>query len=407
MLQALFSMILLAFYHPILLAFDVFLITALFLVLFLPWKKSLKTAQQESTEKHQVAAWLEEIVNNPSLFKLHGNESFALLKTDERVYDYLIARKKHFVQLLKHLFGCYGIYIVATASLLSIGGFLVIKQQLTLGQLVAAEIVVSVLVSSIVKLGTYLENLYDMLASCGKVGYLFDLPKEETLLKQNLNYNELHQQLLSPPLIEVKNIGFNTDAGHEIFKNINFVLEPHEHIVVYGKKGTGKSALVDTFFGFLFPNQGNISLNCIPFKEYNIAMIRKHFSLVRNIEIFAGTLLENLVLHHKEIEMNLLHYWLREFNMEETLDRLPEGLQTSIGATHNILSTIELQKFMFIRALLVKPSVLVIDCALDLMSKEDIETTLTAIKKGPCQPSIIITTRRNDIFELFQHRVIL
>ncbi len=177
-LMALFSMVLVAFYHPLLLLFDILLIISLLFALILPWKKALAYSIKECEAKHQFVSWLEEVVHNIFLFKLQGHAQYALSVADNKVVDYLEARKKHFTNILKHIISINIIYVVANTALLGIGGYLVLKSQLSLGQLVASELIINALLYGIVRFSFYMEDLYDLLASSNKVAKLFTIPSE-------------------------------------------------------------------------------------------------------------------------------------------------------------------------------------------------------------------------------------
>lgn len=402
-LQSILSMILLAVYHPMLLAFDLCLIIALFLAVALPWKEALKTAVAECTQKHEVASWLEELVYNQILFKLHHNDQFALQKTDYKVSNYLQARQKHFKYILAHLYSIYGIYVISSSILLGLGGYLVMNQQLTLGQLVAAEIVLSNLVSGFVKFGSYLENIYDLFASTIKLGTLYDLPLETNPPLKPEQIQNLESGLRKPPMIEAENLGFNSSAAQiPVFENINFNIQPGQSLAIIGEKGSGKSVLVDLLMGFIAPSEGSIRINQIDLKEYSFSVLRGHLALVRGIEIFTGTILENLVLHRNSISLERIQDLLVQFKLVESFAKLPLGLHTQLSTIQNHLSTIELQKMMFIRSLLAEPQILIVDGALDSMSRTDIDTVIQNLKNYPKPFTWVVTTRREDIVKQFK-----
>jgi putative ABC transport system ATP-binding protein len=407
MLQAFFSMVLLAFYHPLLLAFDLCLITALVLVLWLPWRAGLKSALQESQEKYEVAGWLEELLHNLLLFKVQNNAEFALKKADEKIAHYLLARKKHFKNLLVHFYGTYGIYVISSSALLGIGGFLVIHQQLTLGQLVAAEIVLSSLVTGIINLNKHIENVYDLLASSEKLGILLELPIEQRDNSQSGLREGLQNTLKLPPSICAENLSFIADSQSPVFQNLSFNIEAQKFYVIYGTKGTGKSVLINVILGFIPLQKGLIKINEVPLQEYPAYDLRNHFALIRSVEIFTGSILENLILHRTDISLEKIYELLKQFDLLDAIAKLPEGLHTGLPGNHKILSTIELQKLMLVRALLAKPSLILIDGALDHMSQKDFDLIQKNLIEYQPKFTLIVTTRREDIAMRFPHKITL
>lgn len=171
LLSGIMGMTLLAFYHPFLLAFDIFLAFALIVVIFVLGRGAISSAILESKRKHQVVLQLELIgVENPT----NSENSSGLSKTNHAMEAYISARSSHFKILLKQIVGSYLVQAVASAALLGIGAVLVTKGQLTLGQLVAAELVVSGILSSLTKFQKHLETFYDLVAGCEKIEHLLE-----------------------------------------------------------------------------------------------------------------------------------------------------------------------------------------------------------------------------------------
>ncbi|MEM1244338.1 MAG: ABC transporter ATP-binding protein [Pseudomonadota bacterium] len=405
-LLTLFSMLLIAFYHPLLLAFDILLIFALALALWLPWKKALKYAIAECEAKHTFAAWLEEIVHNIFLFKMQSHADYALDVADEKIADYLIARKKHFASILKHIFGVNIIYVLANAALLGIGGYLVIREQLSLGELVASELIVNALLYGFVRFSFYLEDLYDLLASCYKLASLTHIPCETTqeVVPKKYLANSIHQ-LTGAPKIEVTGIKFATEKNQQVFDDLSFAVPAGKSLAILGNKGTGKSLIVDLVLGFRQAQAGVIKVNELPIQQYNLLYLRQHAALVRRIELFSASILENLLLQRTDISLDMIHGLLRQFNVANTIEALPEGLDTFISGSQMTMSSIELKKLMFIRAILTQPKLFIIDGALDNLPEVDLQLFLPYLKDHPS--TLIITTRRQAIANYFDQHIIL
>ncbi len=177
-LQTLIGMAVLAFYHPFLLGFDVVLLLLIGIAVFVLGRGAVSTAITESKAKYAVAAWLEELVRHTTAFKLHAGNQFALERADQLTVKWLDARRGHFRVVIRQIIFALSLQAMAATALLGLGGWLVIMGELTLGQLVAAELIVMVIVGSFAKLGKHMESFYDLLASVDKLGHLFDLATE-------------------------------------------------------------------------------------------------------------------------------------------------------------------------------------------------------------------------------------
>ena len=152
------GLLLLAFYHPLLLAFDLVLVIALLFVLLFLGRTGESTAVKESKAKYKVAAWLETIAARPTAFKSPAAQIMARDRVDHLARDFLLARKDHFRIIMRQTIGSLAVQTIASAALLGLGGWLVIQGQLTLGQLVAAELVVTAVVASFAKMGKQIES---------------------------------------------------------------------------------------------------------------------------------------------------------------------------------------------------------------------------------------------------------
>lgn len=400
-LQVFLGMFLLAVYHPLLLFFDIVLLFALALTIWLPWHSGVESALGESDQKYLVAGWLEEIARLSLLFKFSDNSEYAFKVADEKISSYILARQKHFKNLIKHIFiGC-SIQVLASSSLLILGGILVIKNQLTLGQLVAAEIVVTAMGVSISKLGKYFENIYDLLAAANKIDFLLSLPKEKLL---NSNHSPVAFQ--TAPKIEVKNLNSYAGKNFHILKNINFVIRNNERCVIHGAFGSGKSLLLEILLGLKEPSSGEVFYNDIPLSEYSISLLRQQTIYIKNIQFYDGSIIENLCMGN-EIPLETIRNTLAHFDLSDTISRLKSGVYTELSGTQNVLSTVELQKLMLVRAALSKPYFLILDEILDLLPENSLRKVTETIFSAEYDWTVIATTRRKDIMERFTCRILV
>lgn len=403
-IQALTGFILLAIYHPYFLLFDLFLLFSLLLVLYLPKKIAVESAISECDAKHQVAAWLEEYTHTPYLFKLNHNSLFPFIKVDNATVSYLQQRRRHFSRLLMHLGGLYFIYAFFNASLLGIGGYLVSIEQLSLGQLVAAEIVLNAIIYGFIRLGHSLSDIYDLIASLDKLQGLFQLEYEKAI-DNSLNLDsEIFNQA---PALEVLHLSYKNLANTWVFKDLNFSIKAGETAVFLGSKGVGKSLLINVLLGMLKPTSGEIKINRTPVNIDMLLAYRKQVAIVKDIEIVNASLYENLVLAKKDITLEKLYQYFYDFELSEAISKLPEGIHSSLINYRSLLSSSDLQKLMFIRAILVKPVILLIDGALDGMTKHDIDLIVKVLNNLQRKTTILITSRHEYIADMFAKKIYL
>lgn len=399
-IQSILGLLLLAIYHPLLIVFDLVFIVLLIIVLWWPWKKALKFALLESDAKYALVAWLEEIARLPTLFRFQSYENFALERADDKVSAYLKARQSHFTNMLYHIGGTYCIQILASTSLLLLGGLLVMSNQMTLGQLVAAEIIVNTLGIAVTKFGRYLEKIYDLLASAEKVDVLLRIKTEIS----NHQEKEILAAFTTPPHIEVRNLYLPNSSRTSA---LSFTLIPGERALILGKKGTGKSFLIRSLLNFNQQNQEKIFYNNCALIEYNLQSLRKNIVFICGNQLFDGSILDNLCLNHKNISSFRIRQLLLDFQLDRLIDQLEAGLKTNLKGLHLQLSSVEKQKLMFVRAILTDPVLLVLDEVLDYFAENDLQIVLRQLLSSDRKWTVIATSCREEIGQYFQRNIFL
>lgn len=353
-LQAAVGMMLLAFYHPLLLAFDLVLLLALTGVILLPLRGAIGSSLKESSSKYATVAWLEEIARNPAVFKSESAMRYAVARAEVLSRGYLVARRAHWSRLLTQLLGGLGLQVVAGGALLGIGGLLVLERQLTLGQLVAAELVVTAVSASFAKLGKQLETFYDLLAGVQKLGNLVDLPLEPSGGVREFGTGAARVRLRGVEL-----------ARGVRLRGLDVTIAAGEHVLVTGESGAGKSALLDLCFGLRCPDRGQIEVDGVDLRSADLPTLREQAALVRPGDLFHATLRENLQLGAPDASLAALRVALSLVDLDAAIAALPQGLDTELSPAGAPLSASQARRLVLARALVVQPRLLLIDATLD------------------------------------------
>lgn len=385
MLSTIVGMAVLAFYHPWLLAFDLVLITMMVIIMFVLGRGAVKTSIKESKTKYAMAAWLEDLARCRTAFRYDGAAEFAMERSDRLIYDYLAARKKHFSVLMRQILAILMVQAIASTALLAIGGWLVISGQLSLGQLVAAELIVAVVVGSFVKMGKHIESFYDLMASVDKIGSLLDLPVE-------------HQDgLLTVPGasgIVARNLTLKGSEGHGGLDSVSFNAPPGTKMAVIGDGGCGKSLLLDILFGFREPDSGVLTINGVDPRDLRPDILRRRVVMVREIEIFDGTIAENVHLERTDITIGDVREALEVAELTHVVHELKEGFNTVLTPTGTPLSGSELRRLMVARAVAGHPEVVLLDGILDTLPDQQAESILGKILAMNAKTTVILVTSR-------------
>ena len=281
-LGTMIGMAMLAFYHPWLLGFDLMLLLMIALIVFVLGRGAVKSSIKESKTKYKMAAWLQDVAGCPTAFRCKGSARYVLERTDHLTFDYLTTRAAHFRILMRQILFALGMQAVASTVLLGLGGWLVISGQLTLGQLVAAELIVAVIVGSFAKFGKHMESFYDLLASVDKLGVLFDLPLESQHGLSGLPADGGDE-------VELQDIGYRGASGQQILNGFSLTVRPGDRIAITGSAGSGKSTLLDLLFGLRTPTRGHINMMGVQLRELDPDALRRLVALVREIEVFEGS----------------------------------------------------------------------------------------------------------------------
>ena len=390
-LQTVIGMAVLAFYHPFLIGFDVVLLALIAFAILGLGRGAVNTAVRESKAKYAVAAWLEELARHSTAFKLHDGTAFALDRADQLAVNWLDARRAHFRIVMRQILFALGLQTLAATALLGLGGWLVILGELTLGQLVAAELIVMIIVGSFTKLGKYIESLYDLLAAVDKLGHLFDLPTEP--------HNKLfHLRARVPAEVYIREATYAFDS-HVVLKDFSLELKPGESVAVVGPAGTGKSTLVDLICGMREPTSGHIELDGIDLRELRPDSLREHLAAARSIEIFHGSIAENVHLNRPYISALDVREALSTVGLLDELLKLPHGLNTELQTHGAPLSSSQAARLMLARAIVGRPRLLLIDGTLDVLPDEQIAELLGRLSRDDVPWTLLITTGRRVIAE--------
>ena len=361
-LQTGIGLLVLAFYHPALLAFDVVLIAALALIIGVLGRGAVDTSVAESAAKYAVADWLDELARRPLAFKSGCGPLLAREHTDDLLRNYVEARRGHFRVLRRQIIGSLALQALASAALLGIGGALVMAGQLTIGQLVAAEIIVSSVVAGIAKFGKHLETYYDLAAAMDKLGYLLDLPLEPAS-GQLLPSGQPAQ--LPGAAVKLLHVSAGYQDGTSVLHGLTFSLLPGERAAVTGPSGSGKSLLCDLLFGLQHVQHGLLELDGHELRALRPTSLRKQVALLRDTRaaLFAGTIEDNLRCGDMTPSLQQLRAALVAVGLWEHVASQPEGLRTQLVGGAPSLSDGAALRLCAARVLLQQPRLLLIDGA--------------------------------------------
>ncbi len=391
MLQALIGTLLLAFYHPILLAFDVVLVLGMLVILFPLGRGAIDTSIQESKAKYAVAAWLEEVARLTRVFRGPGASAFAEQRADALAQKYLKARASHFAIVFRQHVGSLSFKAFLSAALLGVGGWLVIQRGLTIGQLAAAELVVSAVVAGMAKFAKQLESWYDLVTAADKLGHLTDLPLERA------DGHAVPEHTPRGARIELRDVTFSHDGVTPVLRNTSLALGPSARVAVLGRSGSGKSTLADLITGHRVPLTGNVFLEGADLRELALDAVRGTVAVVRDLELFEGSVAENLTLSRPGVTPERVRRVLAALRLDDEIARLSDGVNTALTPQGAPLSATQARVLMFARALVGEPRLVIVDGALDGLDSEVVRDVMGALTAPGAPWTLLVLTHREEI----------
>ena len=385
-IQILFGLILLTFYHPIFIGFGVFLIFIVVVILSYTSKKGLATSITASNYKYAIASWLEEMSRVIKSFKFGNKTELHLQKTDHLISKYLDSRTSHFKILLTQFWSLITFKIIITAAMLSVGAILLVDQQINVGQFIAVDIVILAVISSVEKLISNLDKIYDALTSLQKIDKLITSDTESS--------GSLELQPSSEGVsVEFNNVNFSYDLGDFGLKNISFKIKPGQMVCIDGSSGSGKSSLLRLLTGEYHNYNGAILIDEVPISNYNLTSLRSLTGiLLTQQDIFNGTLYENLTLGNKDYTVDDVSKISNKLGLTDFIQSYQQGYDAVLDPFGQRLSSNIRQEILLVRALLGKQRLLLLEEPFNHLDQTEKASILNYLKNNVNATTIIIST---------------
>ncbi|MBR9860752.1 ATP-binding cassette domain-containing protein [bacterium] len=395
-LQVIFGLLLLSFYHTFFVLFSLVLLLLVYIIFRFTAKPGLKASLEESRHKYALAHWLEETARTSFTFKLAGNTNLPLHKADVHTNRYLHAREKHFKILIQQYSLLTLFKVLVAAGLLAIGGLLVMQQMMNIGQFVAAEIIIIIVMSSVEKLIFSLETIYDVLTGLEKIGFVTDMELDRT------DGIDPKEHCTNEGLgITMDHVSFHYPNGEmNVVKDLSLDIKPGEKLLIIGPNGSGKSTLLQVIAGLYRPTDGVISYGGLNIESLNLYALRELISDVFGFEeLFEGSVFENIGLGRGHITESEIIETCKAIGLHSFIAGLPKGHESIIDPIGKKLPSGIRAKILLARAIVGKPKLIVLENAFEHIIPAD----RTAIMKyifGMEGCTIVASTRDLKLAEL-------
>lgn len=398
-IQIVLGLFIISIYHPLFLLMVFVLLVIVFIIFYLSSSKALQTSIKESSYKYEVSSWLQQMARAVHSFKLNRTYHLHDSKLDYRVTSYLDYRTRHFKILLFQFKNLIFLKIMITAAMLILGTYLLLNQQLNIGQFVAAEIIIITMIGSVEKLITNLDSLYDSLTSFEK---LETFSHEEQEVNGSITLPQQSQGLA----IELRDIRFGYGDRPAIFENLNLSIQAGEKLLITGGNGAGKSSLLRIITSLYHPQSGSINYNQTPKAQLNLMTLRQEIGVaLGQPEIFSGNIFDNIAIGNPDISIPHMMDLCRKAGVESAILQMEKGFDTELDLNSRKLPRTLWKKILILRAIAGNKALIVLDepfAELDDQSAKDLLQVILECTKN----STLVISTQGHLFDDYADRII-
>ncbi len=401
------GMTILIMYHPYFLGYNIFLITGFAFLLTFFGRGGLRITQRVSRLHYQTFHWLQDIGINRLHFKSTDSLPLLLKKTDALVQAYVMARKTRSDILSGGQYKSAVIFqAFAHSGMIGLGGWLLSLGDITLGQFVAAEVIVGTLLLNLDIVARRMYAAIYVATSLQELSALFDMPKEEVS-------GPIASWLPNPTLqgvrLTCKDVSFASPDGPILFDHFNLEVLPGEKITVLTGTSKSKTSLALLLAGLYHPTSGVIRYNDIDLRDVSLNYVNRCRGLMLDSHptLFDGTLEENVTLQRPSIHFADLSWALRFVELEEEIDAMPLGLETVVHGNGANLSRSQVLRILLARMIVTRPELLIFNGSLHNIDPTVRLTLLRRLCSKEEPWSIVFVSNDPEVGQLVERRVIL
>ncbi|MFY7668933.1 MAG: peptidase domain-containing ABC transporter [Crocinitomicaceae bacterium] len=355
-LQIVFGLILLSFYHSFFIFLGLVLILLLIVIIRVTSKKAFNSSMEESTYKYKIANWLDEITQARLSFKMAGFSLFNLNQTNKLVNNYLSAREKHF-KILVQQYGYLIVFkVVIALALLIVGGLLVLNQQMNIGQFVAAEIIILLILNSVEKLILSLEIFYDVFTSIEKIGQVTDLSLEKVSGAEFENLNNGME-------LKISDLSYSfTNYQTPILEDVSIGIKSNERVCFVSDSSLSTNVLFCLISGMYDFQKGTISFNDIPISNLDKNSYRDQIGTLLSQDQFVNaSIYENIAFGRDEVDLKTVTQIATSLDLGQFIDQITDKYNAVINPERNMLPGDIATRLLFARAIVSNPSLMLLE----------------------------------------------
>ena len=350
-LQLVVGFTLVSFYHPFLLMFNLLILLLMYAIWKLWGNQAKRTAVKLSQSKYDSAKWLNDMASAHEFFKSADHLDYAGRNTEQYIASYVKQHKAHFHFTFRQAVTFLLLYALASASLLGIGGYLVVIGQLSIGQLVAAELIMSAVFFGLSRFSQYLKLYYELYGASEKIGGALAIPQEAV-------HEDGGSLVPNGSKLELKRV---TMRHHQDACHIDFTVEAGKKYFVTTRKSWVQKQLGSFLKRYDRPVRGDILLGDHNLFDYDKYELRQAvYSLDRSL-IVECTIEQFLKLSAPGVTFAQISEALDMVELTQVIDDLPDGLVTRIANLGTPLQPLEFLLLKLAAAILSGPQIVLLN----------------------------------------------
>jgi ABC-type bacteriocin/lantibiotic exporter with double-glycine peptidase domain len=402
------GMTILVMYHPNFLVFNAFLLGGFVLAAMVSGQGGVQATKAVSERNYAMMAWIQDIAANRLHFKASRSAPFLISRTDELLDGYLAARRARSNILTWRQYRTIVVWeALCHSGMIALGGWLLAAGQITLGQFVAAEVIVGTL---LLNLDTVTRRIYAMtyvLTSLGELQRVFTLPKHESFAVGMSSH--LPDPAVCGVRLACRNVSFAYPNAPPLFEQFDLDATPGEKLSVLVHASTQKTALALVLAGLYRPTAGVVRYNDVDLREVTMDYVNGARGLVLDSQptLFGGTLEDNIALGRPSADFHAIRRAIRFVELEEEIDAMPEGLRTRVEAGGKYYTKSQILRILVARAIVTRPPLLIFDGTLHNIEPSTREVLLRRLCSKEEDWTAVFVTNDPSIGQFVDRRVLL
>lgn len=368
------------------------------LVVWASSKFFAKNYREQMEQSAELNSYLVEMLGGIPVIKSINAQGYSTEEYERRLVSYIDLGQKawnygNVKELITSIISGVGANLIYW-----IGGYLILKDTLSLGELISFNTLAGYFTGPLARFIELQPQIQEAIVAAERIGEIYGLEEEKLKSKNGLNNSKI-----SLP-IELRNASFRYGSRRNVFTDLSFSTGDNRKIAFVGASGCGKSTLMKLFLHFYDANEGGVFIGNQDIRDIDTGYLRSRIGYVpQEVYLFSGTVFENIVMGRSGYSLEDVQYACRLAQADNFIEDMPDKYYAKISERGASLSGGERQRIALARALLSRPDILLLDeatSALDTVSERGFQKVVDELGKEIITITIahrLTTVKNSDI----------